>query len=81
MSLSTGLHHPRTHHPKELKNKEFSFTVELSSLPCGFNAALYFVGMTENRGSAEEGVGYCDAQAVAGTFCSELDPSPTAPTW
>jgi hypothetical protein len=28
-----------------LKNQEFSFEVELSSLPCGFNAALYFVGM------------------------------------
>ena len=38
-----------------LKNQEFSFEVELSSLPCGFNAALYFVGMTENIGGAEQG--------------------------
>ena len=51
-----------------LKGSEFAFTVDLSSLPCGFNAALYFVGMTENRGAAEAGEGYCDAQAVGGTF-------------
>ena len=38
-----------------LKDQEFSFEVELSSLPCGFNAALYFVGMTENIGGAEQG--------------------------
>ena len=49
-----------------LKNQEFTFDVELSSLPCGFNAALYFVGMTENEGGAEAGTNYCDAQAVAG---------------
>eukprot|EP00948_MAST-09A_sp_MAST-9A-sp1_P003454 g3454.t1 len=56
-----------------LKGNEFSFDVQLSSMPCGFNAALYFVGMNVNRGAAEEGTDYCDAQAVAGTFCSELD--------
>ena len=56
-----------------LKNQEFTFDVELSRMPCGFNAALYFVGMTENQGGAENGTNYCDAQAVAGTFCSEMD--------
>lgn len=56
-----------------LKNQEFSFDVELSTMPCGFNAALYFVGMSENEGEAENGTNYCDAQAVAGTFCSEMD--------
>ena len=29
----------------KLKGQEFTFDVELSSMPCGFNAALYFVGM------------------------------------
>ena len=29
-----------------LKGQEFTFDVELSTMPCGFNAALYFVGMT-----------------------------------
>jgi hypothetical protein len=56
-----------------LKGQELSFDVELSSMPCGFNAALYFVGMTENEGGAESGTKYCDAQAVAGVFCSEMD--------
>merc|ERR1712232_193639 len=56
-----------------LKNQEFTFDVELPSLPCGFNAALYFVGMTANEGGAENGTNYCDAQAVGGTFCSEMD--------
>ena len=57
----------------DLLNNEFSFDVELQTLPCGFNAALYFVGMDKNSQGAENGTNYCDAQAVAGTFCSELD--------
>jgi hypothetical protein len=56
-----------------LPGQEFSFDVELSTMTCGFNAALYFVGMTENEGGAEDGTNYCDAQAVGGTFCSEMD--------
>jgi hypothetical protein len=56
-----------------LKGKELTFEVELSTMPCGFNAALYFVGMTANEGHAESGTNYCDAQAVKGTFCSEMD--------
>lgn len=52
-----------------LKNKEFTFDVDLSSLPCGMNAALYFIEMDEhgdsnsmNPGGAKYGTGYCDAQ-------------------
>jgi hypothetical protein len=56
-----------------LKTQEFTFDVELSSMPCGFNAALYFVGMDANAGQAENGTNYCDAQAVGGSFCSEMD--------
>ena len=56
-----------------LKNQEFTFDVELSSLPCGFNASIYFSGMKSNDGGAENGTNYCDAQAVGGTFCSEMD--------
>lgn len=56
-----------------LPGSEFTFDVELSTMDCGFNAALYFVGMTENAGGAEDGTNYCDAQAVGGTFCSEMD--------
>ena len=51
--------------------KEFTFTVDVSTLPCGVNGALYFVDMLEdgglskypgNKAGAEYGVGYCDAQ-------------------
>jgi hypothetical protein len=56
-----------------LRGQEFTFDVELSTMTCGFNAALYFVGMTANDGGAVNGTNYCDAQAVGGTFCSEMD--------
>jgi len=54
-----------------LKNKEFTFTVDVSKLPCGLNGALYFVemdadgGMSKypsNTAGAKYGTGYCDAQ-------------------
>lgn len=53
----------------ELLNQEFTFTVDVSNMPCGVNGALYFVEMdkTGNKGNgneagAEYGTGYCDAQ-------------------
>lgn len=54
-----------------LKNREFSFDVDASNLPCGLNGALYFVEMAEdggmsdydgNNAGAKFGTGYCDAQ-------------------
>nr|BAF57344.1 putative glycosyl hydrolase family7 [uncultured symbiotic protist of Hodotermopsis sjoestedti] len=55
----------------DLKNKEFTFTVDDSNLECGLNGALYFVAMDEDGGAsrftlakpgAKYGTGYCDAQ-------------------
>jgi cellulose 1,4-beta-cellobiosidase len=55
----------------KIKNKEFTFTVDVSKLPCGLNGALYFVEMDEdggmakhsiNKAGAKYGTGYCDAQ-------------------
>lgn len=54
----------------KLKNREFSFTVDVSALPCGLNGALYFTempqdgdkGMGNNQAGAQYGTGYCDAQ-------------------
>jgi cellulose 1,4-beta-cellobiosidase len=52
-------------------NQEFTFDVDLSNLPCGFNGALYFVSMdadgglskySTNKAGAKYGTGYCDAQ-------------------
>jgi len=55
----------------QLKNKEFTFDVDVSNLPCGLNGALYFVEMDAdgglskhpgNKAGAKYGTGYCDAQ-------------------
>jgi len=40
----------------KLKNREFSFDVDVSMLPCGLNGAFYLVEMPK------DGTGYCDAQ-------------------
>jgi len=54
----------------KLKNREFTFTVDDSTLTCGLNGALYFVEMDQrgdhdghgNKAGAKYGTGYCDAQ-------------------
>lgn len=55
----------------KLKNREFTFDVDVSGLPCGLNGALYFVSMdadggkskySTNSAGAKFGTGYCDAQ-------------------
>lgn len=55
----------------KMKNKEFTFDVDVSQLPCGLNGALYMVemdadgGMSKypgNKAGAKYGTGYCDAQ-------------------
>jgi len=53
-----------------LKNREFSFEVDVSELQCGQNGAMYFSEMEANGGKgignnnagAKYGTGYCDAQ-------------------
>ncbi|SPN99067.1 uncharacterized protein DNG_02106 [Cephalotrichum gorgonifer] len=58
-----------------LLNNEIAFDVELSSLDCGLNGALYFVMMEEDGGmgryptntaGAEFGTGYCDSKCSQG---------------
>eukprot|EP00957_Ditylum_brightwellii_P211714 15366497-Ditylum_brightwellii.AAC.1 len=53
-----------------LKNREFSFEVDVSELQCGMNGAMYFSemsvnggkGLSNNNAGAKYGTGYCDAQ-------------------
>lgn len=54
-----------------LLNKEFTFDVDVSNLPCGLNGAVYFAQMDAdgglskyetNKAGAKYGTGYCDAQ-------------------
>ncbi|CAK7213901.1 Exoglucanase 1 [Sporothrix bragantina] len=55
----------------DLLNKEFTFDVDVSNLPCGLNGAVYFSEMMEdggmsaypgNKAGAKYGTGYCDSQ-------------------
>ncbi|KAK1216977.1 hypothetical protein PQX77_020381 [Marasmius sp. AFHP31] len=57
----------------DLRNQEFSFDVDMSSLPCGYNGALRFVAMDAdggmakdplNAGGAKYGTGYCDGNCT-----------------
>ncbi|KAG9399979.1 hypothetical protein AC1031_010899 [Aphanomyces cochlioides] len=57
----------------KLLNQEFTFDVDVSNVPCGGNAALYFVPMAKdggkvgnNKAGAAYGTGYCDAQCTGG---------------
>ncbi|KAF8997523.1 glycosyl hydrolase family 7-domain-containing protein [Cyathus striatus] len=57
----------------QLLNKEFTFNIDVSNLPCSLNGALYFTemdadgGLSKYSGSkagAKYGTGYCDAQCA-----------------
>ena len=37
----------------KLKNREFTFTADVSQLPCGLNGALYFVAMAADGGASQ----------------------------
>ena len=59
----------------QLLNQEFTFTVDVSNLPCGMNGALYFSEMARSGGrsnlnpaGAAYGTGYCDAQCPAAAW-------------
>ncbi|RAH67783.1 putative 1,4-beta-D-glucan-cellobiohydrolyase [Aspergillus aculeatinus CBS 121060] len=60
-----------TYETFKLLNREFTFDVDVSNLPCGLNGALYFVSMDAdggvsrfptNKAGAKYGTGYCDSQ-------------------
>lgn len=64
----------------KLLGQELSFQVDLSTLPCGENGALYLSEMDatggrnpDNTGGANYGSGYCDAQVRDGAKLSDDD--------
>jgi cellulose 1,4-beta-cellobiosidase len=57
----------------DLLGNEFTFDVDLSTVACGMNSALYFVPMeadggvsqfSSNEAGAKYGTGYCDSQCA-----------------
>ena len=76
-----------------LLGKEFTFTVDVSNMPCGINGALYFAQMDKsgnmgngNMAGAKYGTGYCDAQCPhdikfidGGANVEDWNPSPSDP--
>jgi len=69
----------------KLTGYEFTFDVDVSKLPCGMNGALYLGEMDKyggrshlNKGGAEYGSGYCDAQCYTFPFLEGVV-SPTHP--
>ena len=79
-----------SYHMFKLLNQEFTFDVDVSTLPCGLNGALYFSemdadgGMSRfptNKAGAKYGTGYCDSQCprdlkfINGLVCPILSSS------
>lgn len=55
----------------QLLGQELTFDVDVSTLPCGENGALYLSEMAANggaKGQAAFGAGYCDAQCPVSTW-------------
>ncbi len=52
----------------QLKNREFVFDVDVSTLPCGVNGALYFVQMDADGGLSKYPLN--QAGAAYGTGCT-----------
>lgn len=64
---------PDTYQMFDLPGNELAFDVDLSTVACGLNSALYFVAMEadggmssfpSNEAGAEYGTGYCDSQCA-----------------
>lgn len=61
-----------------LLDTQLNFTLDLSGTPCSCNTALYFtsapaVGSTGAFTAGSDNAFYCDANAVGGTYCPEID--------
>ena len=57
----------------KLAGQTLSMTLDLSGAECGCNAAIYLVAMPQSRARGDCGDQYCDANAVCGVPCAEID--------
>ena len=76
-SNSDGLS-PQAYYEIDLFNKRLTFDVDMSSVGCNCNGALYLVSMPAYNSGQQPQPGdnneyYCDANQVGGTYCPEMD--------
>jgi len=58
----------------KLLGQKLTYTIDLSQVYCGFNAAVYLTSFTDGKVSDGTATGYCDANGIGGTTsCSEFD--------
>lgn len=65
---------PDNYYMFKLKNREFTFDVDVSTLPCGLNGALYFVAMDADGGASK----YVSKINRVFTLCHTFDRASTA---
>lgn len=57
----------------KLLNRRFKYTINLKGALCGCNTALYLTSLHQNTNVSKCSDYYCDANAVCGVRCAEID--------